>query len=202
MQNPATNRFSPHVGRPGGKATAQNPETGFCLTSRGAMLGLFAICLVTCLIAAVRQTDLIAGLGFCTGCSLAPLCVRRAALLQVVLSAPVVFLFAEIVTQGLTAQGDSSHASVLSVLEGTFLTLAAIAPWLFAGSAACVAIAYRRGLRQSVRDLGARLRGENIAVTSPKAPGPNAVSSARNATPRPAGERNPVQRPPATQRSA
>jgi len=112
------------------------------------------------MIATWRQIDPLAGLGYCAGCALAAGYVRREALLQVVLSAPVVFLVAEIVTQVLTAQGTSSHGSALSVVEGTFLTLADVAPWLFAGTAGCILIAMRRGLPQCVRDLQANLRGE------------------------------------------
>lgn len=128
------------------------------LTARGALLGLFALCLGTCLIAAMRQFNVLAGLGFCAGCVLAPVYARPKALLQVVLSVPAVFLLAEIITQVLTAQGTSSHGSAMSVLEGTFLTLAALAPWLFAGTAGCLAIAMVRGLPQTVRDARAAAR--------------------------------------------
>jgi hypothetical protein len=42
---------------------------------------------------------------------------------------------------------------VFSVLEGTVLTLAGVAPWLFAGTIACVVIAMTRGLPDCVRQL-------------------------------------------------
>ncbi len=123
------------------------------LTASGALLGMLLLCLVTCLIAAWRQLDVLAGLGFCAGCVLAPVYARRAAQLKVAVSAPVIFLVAEIVAQSLTTSGNSGHGAVLSAAEGTLLALAGDAPWLFAGTAACLAIAMFRGLPQCVRDL-------------------------------------------------
>jgi hypothetical protein len=114
---------------------------------------MLLLCLVTCLLAAWRQLDLLAGLGFCAGCVLAPVYARRAAQLRVAISAPVVFLVAELIAQSLTAPGNFGHGAVLSVLEGTLLALAAVAPWLFAGTAVCIVIAMFRGLPQCVRDL-------------------------------------------------
>jgi hypothetical protein len=125
------------------------------LTARGALLGMFVLVLVACLLAAWREVDVLAGLGYCAGCVLTPVYARREAQLRIVLSAPAVFLLADVITQALTAQGNTSHGSVLSVLEGTGLTLADAAPWLFAGTAACVVVAATRGLPQCVRDLRA-----------------------------------------------
>lgn len=130
------------------------------LTARGAVLVIFAVCLVTCLIAAWLHADVVAGVGFVAAAILAPVYARRDALLHIVISAPVLFLLAEILTQVLTAQGSSSRGSMMSVLEGTLLTLADVAPWLFAGTVACVALAMMRGLPQCIRDLRAGLRGE------------------------------------------
>jgi hypothetical protein len=94
---------------------------------------------------------------------LAPAYATRQALLEVVAAPPVTFLLAVIIVQVFTAQGDSTHASVQSVLEGTLLALAAVAPWLFVGTVLCVVIAFRRGLLQCVRELRAGLRGEEGA---------------------------------------
>src|SRR5260370_9280606 len=41
-----------------------------------ALLCMLALCLVTCLLAAWRQLDVLAGLGFCAGCVLAPVYAR------------------------------------------------------------------------------------------------------------------------------
>ncbi len=130
------------------------------VTVRGALVALFALCLVTCLIAAWRQFDVLAGLGYFAGCLAAPVCVRREAQLQIVIAPPVVFLLAVLLTQVLTAQGSSSHGSMLSVVEGTFLMLAGTAPWLFAGAAGCIAVAMFRGLPGCVREFRADFRGE------------------------------------------
>jgi hypothetical protein len=123
------------------------------VTTRGALAGMFALCLVACLLAAWWRLGALAGLAFVAGCVLAPIYARRDALLHIVIAVPVIFLLAEIVTQAMTAQGNSGHGSALSVLDGTILALAGVAPWLFAGTALCVAVAMTRGLPQCVRDL-------------------------------------------------
>jgi hypothetical protein len=130
------------------------------VTARGGLVALFTLCLITCLIAAWRQADIIAGLAYCAGCLALPIYVRREAQLQVVIAPPVVFLLAVLLTQALTAQGSSSHASMLSVIEGTFLMLAATAPWLFAGTAGCIAVAMFRGLPDCLRQFRADFRSE------------------------------------------
>lgn len=130
------------------------------ITARGALLGMFALCLAADLMADLLHLEVLIGLGFCAACVLAPAYVTRQALLEIVAAPPVTFLLALVMVQAFTAQGDSNHATLLSVLEGTLLTLAAIAPWLFAGTALCVGICVRRGLLQCVRDLGTDLRGQ------------------------------------------
>jgi hypothetical protein len=132
---------------------APRPGVRGRLTASGALLGMLLLCLVTCLVAAWRQLDVLAGLGYCAGCVLAPIYARRVAQLRIAVSAPVVFLLAEVVAQALTTSGSSGHATLLSVAEGTFLALAGCAPWLFAGTAVCIVIAMFRGLPQCVRDL-------------------------------------------------
>jgi len=100
----------------------------------------------------------VAGLGFCLGSALAARYCRPAALLRMVVAVPAVFAVAEIVAQVATLHG-GRRGLALPVAGGTLLTLAAVAPWLFAGTAAAVAIALFRGLPQCVRDLRAELRG-------------------------------------------
>jgi hypothetical protein len=123
------------------------------LTASAVLLGMLLLCLITCLVAAWRQLDVLAGLGFCASCVLAPVYARRSAQLRVAISAPVAFLVAEIIAQSLTAPGSFGHGAVLSILEGTLLALAAVAPWLFAGTAVCIVFAMFRGLPQCIRDL-------------------------------------------------
>jgi hypothetical protein len=133
------------------------------VTARGAIVGMFGLCLGATLLASVLHLEVLVGLGFCLACVLAPAYAARQAMLEVVTAPPIIFVLAVIIVQSLTAQGDSSHASMLSVLEGTTLTLAAVAPWLFAGTVLCVFIAIRRGLPRCVRDLRTGLRGETGA---------------------------------------
>ncbi len=125
------------------------------LTSRGALVGLFALCLLSCLVAEWKQVDVIAGLAYCAGCVTVPAYVRREAQLRVVIAPPAVFLIAVLVTQAFTAQGSSGRGSILSVIEGTFLMLAATAPWLVAGTCGCVAVSMFRGLPDCWRQFRA-----------------------------------------------
>jgi hypothetical protein len=81
----------------------------------------------------------------------------------------VVFLAALVLAQVATAQGTGKHGKILSVLEGTALVLAALAPWLLASTAICVGVAVPRGLVQSVRDLKRELR-DDIDQRRPWAP--------------------------------
>lgn len=156
---PAEHNQSPAGSQPAARAGAVRPR----VTTRGVLGAFFALCLVSCLIAAWRQFDIVAGLAYLAGCLAAPVYVRREAQLQIVIAPPVLFLLAVLMTQVLTAQGSSSHASMLSVLEGTLLMLAATAPWLFAGAAGCVAVAMFRGLPDCVRELRAGFRSERKA---------------------------------------
>jgi hypothetical protein len=125
----------------------------------GTLGALFAGCLASCLLAAWLHLVVLAGVGFCAGSALAAWYCRRAALLRIVIAVPAVFAIAEILAQLTTLPRGGRHGLALPVAGGTLLTLAAVAPWLFAGSAAALAIAMFRGLPQCVRDLRTELRG-------------------------------------------
>jgi hypothetical protein len=125
----------------------------------GILAGLFACCLASCLLAAWLHLIVLAGLGFCAGCGLAVWFCQPAALLRVVIAVPTVFVLAEVIAQLATLHGRGRHGLALPVAAGTLLTLAAVAPWLFGGTAGAVAIALFRGLPRCVRDLRAALRG-------------------------------------------
>jgi biotin transporter BioY len=129
---------------------------------------MFVLCLVSCLVSAAWGLGVLAGLGYCVAGALAPLYVRRQALLQVVLAPPATFLVAVVIAQAITAQGDSAHGTILSVLEGTFLMLAGAAPWLLVGTATAVGVAMYRGLPHCIRDFRAALRGEAVAGRPPR----------------------------------
>jgi hypothetical protein len=136
------------------------------VTARGAMVAMFGIFLFCSLVADWLGLGVLTGLGYVTCCVLAPFFVRREAQLHVVVAPPAIFMTVVIVTQILTAQGSSRHGRVLSVVEGTLLTLAAVAPWLFAGTALGAAASATRGLRECVRELSAELRGEAAGNTA------------------------------------
>jgi hypothetical protein len=158
---------------------------GLRITVRGALVGMFALCLAADLMADLLHLEVLIGIGFCAACVLAPGYVTRQALLEIVAAPPVTFLLSLVLMQAFTAQGDSNHATVLSVLEGTLLTLAAIAPWLFAGTTLCVIISVRRGLMQCIRDLGTDLRGQarpDAAVDTSTANTTAANTTAANTT--------------------
>jgi hypothetical protein len=133
------------------------------VTARGAIVGMLALFLACDLVAGWMHVEVITGLGYAGGCVIVPYLVRRHALLQVVAAPPAVFLAALVLTQVLTAQGSSRHGKLLSVLEGTVFTLAAIAPWLLAGTALGVCAGLRRGLRDGLRELWAEFRADRQA---------------------------------------
>jgi hypothetical protein len=143
----------------GGQAEAQVAQLPGPLASAGTLAALLVVFLAGCLLAAWLHQDLAAGLGFCIGTSVVACYGRREALLAVVVSGPVAFLIAEVVAQLATRPAGTHHGTLLPVLEGTVLTLAGVAPWLFAGTAAGVVITMFRGLRRSVRELRADLSG-------------------------------------------
>jgi hypothetical protein len=134
------------------------------------MLVMLAVFLIGNLIAAWAHADALSGLGYAAGCLLAVVYARREALLLVVTTPPLIFLVALVAAELITAAG----STVLATAEGTLLTLAAVAPWLFGCTLACLIVALLRGLPQCVRDLRAALGGrtsaEGAAVTPGSAP--------------------------------
>jgi hypothetical protein len=116
---------------------------------------IFTVGLLGALLAAKSSLGLAAGLLFVVGCVLAAVTTRRADLLTLAVSPPMVFLAAALVAQTLYALNDASFLQ--SVSAGLVLALAAGAPWLFLGTALVVGIAFSRGLMDDLRDLRARL---------------------------------------------
>jgi hypothetical protein len=154
------------------------PVAGSYVTVRGAMVAMFGIFLFCNLLASWLNFGVLTGLGYVASCVLAPFLVRRHAQLHVVVAPPAIFMAVVILTQVLTAQGTSRHGRVLSVLEGTVLTLAAVAPWLFAGTALGAGASATRGLRQCVREAVAEFRGEADTVADLRAQGAGASEAA------------------------
>jgi len=96
----------------------------------------------------------LAGLAFAIGCAAAARYTRPADLLTVVVTPPLLFFAALVAVKTVTATGNL----LLSVAEGTALTLAALAPWLIAGVTLTLIVTWIRGLPRCVRALRADLR--------------------------------------------
>jgi hypothetical protein len=133
------------------------------MTPRGAILMMFSLFFPGALAAGWLHFGALTGLSFMAGCVLAARYTRRDGLLTAVATPPLIFMVALIVSQVLTSHAGTFTHTLTVVAEGTFLTLAAIAPWLFCGVIAGIVIAMFRGLPQSVRDLRAELRVDRDA---------------------------------------
>jgi hypothetical protein len=129
------------------------------LTGRGAVLAMLAVFLLMDLIAAGMHSTWLIGFGYAAGCLLAVTYARREALLVVVTTPPAIFLIALAGIKLMTAGGNA----VLAAAEGTLLTLAATAPWLFGVTIACLAAATVRGLPRCIHELRTALAGQGGA---------------------------------------
>ena len=119
------------------------------LTGRGAVLGMLAVFALGLLGAAWLGWGVLAGASFVAGSAAAVLYVRPRDLLMVTIAPPLLFCIALVTVKAVTATGDVA----LSTAEGVAVTLAGVAPWLFAGTALSLVIAWSRGLRERVREL-------------------------------------------------
>jgi hypothetical protein len=158
---------------PGSAQAEQATAQAARLTGRGAVLGMALLFTVGLLAAAWLGVTVLAGAFFVLGCGLAAWYTRPADLLTVVLVPPILFSGALILVEAMTASG----SLVLSVAAGSVVVLVSVALWLAAGLVLTMAIAWRRGLPQCVRDLRRDLRRPARAPT----PG-----SARTGRPAPA----------------
>ncbi|MDQ2877322.1 MAG: hypothetical protein M3Y33_21935, partial [Actinomycetota bacterium] len=139
--------------QPGARRARSRPR----LTGRGAVLVMLAVFLLIDLIAAGAHSTWLNGFGYAAGCLLAVTYARREALLVVATTPPAVFLIALVATKLMTAGGNT----VLAAAEGTLLTLAALAPWLFGVTIASLAAATVRGLPRCIQDLRTALAGRS-----------------------------------------
>jgi hypothetical protein len=92
-------------------------------------------------------------------------------LLPVAVCPPLAFFAACVCAELATSAGGTSAA------EGTLVTLATSAPWLFLGTAVTILIGLRRGLLDNIRDLRRALQGE------PDGPSPDSVRRAAGSGP-------------------
>jgi hypothetical protein len=143
---------------------AQRHTPGIRFTGRGAIVVMLVIFVLGLLGASWLSWPVLAGGSFLVGSVAAAWYVRPADLLTVAVTPPLLFGATLVGVKAVTATGNAA----LSIVGGTAITLAAAAPWLLAGTALSLLIAWSRGLRQCVRDLRRELR------RSPGPPGPDA----------------------------
>jgi hypothetical protein len=123
------------------------------LTGRGAVLTMAGCFLIGLLAAAWLGWGVLAGLAFVVGCVLAARYASPANLLTVVVSPPLLFLAAVVLVNAMTGSG----GLFLSVVLGSVVTLAGVAPWLAVGMVLTVIIAWARGLPRCIQDLRRQL---------------------------------------------
>jgi hypothetical protein len=118
------------------------------LTGRGAVVGMTVLFVIGLLASSSVGGDVLAGLTFAVGATVAARYTTPADLLVVAVAPPAVFA---VVLFGVKAA--SAPGSLLSLLTAWLLALATAAPWLIAGMAASLLIAWRRGLPRSAGRL-------------------------------------------------
>ncbi|HEX9352893.1 MAG TPA: DUF6542 domain-containing protein [Streptosporangiaceae bacterium] len=138
------------------------------LTGRGAVSGMLAVFFFSLLVASWLQWGALAGASFVIGSVAAAWYTKPRDLLTAVVSPPLLFFCTLICVKALTAKG----SMVISTVEGTALTLANVAPWLFAGVVVYLIVAWVRGLPQSVAGLRRDLRPD---LTQPRLGSPRAT---------------------------
>jgi len=130
------------------------PSPWVQLTGRGAVLVMLAVFVLGLLGASWLHWPVLAGAAFLAGSAAAARYTRPADLLTAAVTPPLLFCVALVGVKAGTATGNAA----LSIAEGTALTLAGAAPWLFAGTALSLIIAWSRGLTRCVRELRQDLR--------------------------------------------
>jgi hypothetical protein len=126
------------------------------LTGRGAVMVMLAVFAVGLLGASWTPWPVLAGAFFLIGSVAAVVYVRPSDLLMVTIVPPLLFGIALLGVKAATASGNV----VLSIAEGVAITMAEVAPWLFAGMVLTLGIAWARGLRECIRDLRQDLRAD------------------------------------------
>jgi hypothetical protein len=144
----------PDRGKDSGASTSQ--RSGSKLTGRGALLGMFVLFFLGLLVATWVDWSTFAGAVFVLGCAAAAWRTKARDLLSVAVSPPLLFFCALLCVKTLTASGNT----LVSIAGGTALTLANVAPWLLAGVAILLIIAWFRGLPRCVSDLRRAARGD------------------------------------------
>ena len=170
---------------------AQRDTSQTRLTGRGAVMVMLAVFALGLLVASWLGWPVLAGASFVIGSVAAVFYVRPGDLLMVTIAPPLLFGIALVAVKAATATGSLA----LSVAEGMAITMAEVAPWLFAGVVLTLVIAWARGLRGCVRELRQDLR----AVGHPAA---GRLATDRLPADRPATDRPSAGRPGADRLAA
>ena len=110
------------------------------MTARGAVLAMFSLFCFGMLAADWLHLGSLIGLSFVAGCALAARYTKRDGLLTAVVTPPLIFMIALVCTETMSSHADTLRHTLTSVIEGIVLTMAAVAPWLFAGASALYAV--------------------------------------------------------------
>jgi hypothetical protein len=158
-------------------AQTQAHSSRILLTGRGAVMGMLAVFALGLLGASWLGWPVLAGACFVAGSVAAVFYVRPGDLLMVTIVPPLLFGIALVGVKAGTATGSVA----LSTAEGTAITMAEVAPWLFAGMVLTLVIAWARGLRGCVRELrqGLRPADRRPGATAGPRPGPAAADAPR-----------------------
>src|SRR5215470_3107717 len=171
------------------------------LTGRGAVMVMLAVFALGLLVASWMEWPVLVGASFIIGSVAAVFYVRPGDLLMVTIAPPLLFGIALVGVKAATATGSMA----LSIAEGTAITMAEVAPWLFAGMALTLVIAWARGLPGCVRELRQDLRalGHPAAgrLATDRLPADRAAAD-RPGAGRPGADRPAADRPAADRRSA
>ena len=177
-----TNSERASTGQPGTERANTADRGRITLTGRGAIAGMLLLFLVSLLVAMWILWGVVAGACLFMACWAGAWNTRPRDLLAVAVSPPLLFFCALVCVKALTAQG----AVIISTMEGTALTLANVAPWLFAGVILYLIVAWARGLPQCVTELRHGLRPD---LPRPRAESPAATVSHGGYRPGPRGSR-------------
>ncbi|MER6579434.1 DUF6542 domain-containing protein [Nonomuraea sp. NPDC001023] len=131
-------------------------RSGVRLTARGAIALTLVATLAGYVLTAVLGLSYLVGAAFVASSLLGVLLVNKRELLSLVVTPPLVFFCATLFVELGRAFGSVSIMQSLAL--GLYGSLTRGAPWLFAGSAVVLAVAWRRGLRDNVRELREELK--------------------------------------------
>ncbi|GGO67669.1 DUF6542 domain-containing protein [Nonomuraea cavernae] len=137
------------------------------LTARGAIALALIATLAGYVLAALVDLPIVTGVAFVLASLLGVLLVNPRELLSLVVTPPLVFFAATFFVELGRALVSISIAQSLAL--GLYSSLSNGAPWLFAGSAVVLGVAWRRGLRDNVRELRDELRA-GAEVPRPRQP--------------------------------